>query len=66
MEPENIWTHLWLEDCLDKGKIAPLQFFHQPIIIEPDFEPCKEVVIGKFHGFLLYFPFFEKKGFFFS
>ena len=47
MEPENIWTHLWLEDCLDKGKIAPMQFFHQPITIEPDFEPFKDVVIGK-------------------
>ena len=32
MEPTNIWTHLWLEDCLDQGKIAPLKYFHQPII----------------------------------
>ena len=48
MEPENIWTHLWLEDCLDQGKIAPTQFFHLPITLEPDFKPCKDVVIGKF------------------
>ena len=48
MEPENIWTYLWLEDCLDKGKIAPSQFFHQPITIEPDFEQFKDVVIGKY------------------
>ena len=48
MEPEHIWTHLWLEDCLDQGKIAPTQFFHLPITLEPDFKPCKDVVIGKF------------------
>ena len=55
MEPENIWTHLWLEDCLDQGKIAPTQFFHLPITLEPDFKPCKDVVIGKFHEIFVKF-----------
>ena len=45
MEPANIWTYLWLEDCLDQGKIASVQFFHQPIIQEPDFEACNDLVI---------------------
>ena len=47
MEPDNIWTYLWLEDCLEQGKIAPLQYFHQPIIPpEPDIKPCQDLVIG--------------------
>ena len=46
MKPSNIWTYLFLEDCLDQGKIAGLQYFHQPITIDPDLKPGKDLVIG--------------------
>ena len=40
MNPRKMWTYLWLEDCLDHGKIVEWQFYHEPITIDKDLKPC--------------------------
>ena len=40
MNPRKLWTYLWLEDCLDHGKIVEWKFYHDPITIDKDLKPC--------------------------
>lgn len=46
MQPQEIVTYLWLEDCFDSGNFVEFKHFHRPITIDPKLRPCEGVVIG--------------------
>jgi hypothetical protein len=46
MQPQEIVTYLWLEDCFDSCKVVEFKYFHRPITIDLKLRPCEGVVIG--------------------